>query len=124
MGHSHTIKYDGKLLKVKASGKDYTAEDVLAYGKAIIEASITYSCTAALLDEYDVEYALGTIDLYESAVFISEMAPKIGRVAVVCKPQNHHDADFWGTVAVNRGLTVRVFKSLNEAEAWLQQVTP
>jgi len=25
---------------------------------------------------------------------------------------------------VNRGLTVRVFKSLNEAEAWLQQVTP
>lgn len=62
----------------------------------------------------------GTFDTYESARLIVEAAPKIAQVAIVCKDDDFKDAQFWETVASNRGLHIRVFKDPTSAEEWLQ----
>lgn len=119
-----TIEYqivpEGSLLRVTASGRDDNLEEVKNYGMAIIDAALTNHCTRVLCDESQLEYRLSTIENYESAEFIARKAPHVGKVAIVYNPTYLKDARFWETVAVNRGLTVCFFKTLEEAEAWLE----
>ena len=50
---------------------------------------------------------------------ISTFAPDVARAAVVPNAKYVADAGFWETVAVNRGLSVRIFKDTDAARAWL-----
>lgn len=108
------------VLRVKASGNDDNLKQVEDYGIAIIKAALSCSCTKILCDETELEYSLDTFDSFESAKFIAEHAPKVSKTAIVCKPSSFLDAAFWETVAVNRGLHVKICKTLNEAEEWLK----
>jgi len=121
MSIQYVFNDDFPLLRVKASGKDDDLEDVQNYGIAIIQSAVSSGCTLVLCDETDLEYTLGTFDTYQAATFLAEHAPKISKTAIVCKLQHMSDAAFWETVAVNRGLQVKVFKSLQEAEGWLRE---
>ena len=58
-------------------------------------------------------------DTFESARYIAESVPHVVKVAIACNPQSYPDGQFWETVAVNRGLSVRFFKDLAQAAAWL-----
>ena len=110
---------EGDLLKVKASGVDDSLADVNAYGSAIIQAALQNNSRRILCDETDLTYKLSVVDTFESARFISENAPHVAKVAIACKPQSFGDGQFWENVAVNRGLTVKFFRDLAEAAAWL-----
>jgi hypothetical protein len=110
---------DGGLLRVCASGEDENLEQVKEYGMSIIKAALEFNCTRILCDETELTYNLSQIDTFDSARFISENAPKVGKTAIVCKPNQAKDALFWETVSVNRGITVKVFTSLLEAEEWI-----
>jgi hypothetical protein len=105
---------------VKASGKDDSLEQVEKYGMAIIEAALSFGCTKILCDETDLEYSLDTFESFEAAKFIAEHAPRISKTAIVCKPSSFVDSAFWETVAINRGLHVKMCKTLDEAEEWLK----
>lgn len=121
MAINYTIEADDGLLRVVAAGKDDNLRQVKDYGFAVLSAALSSRCTKVLCDERELIYSLGTFDSFESAKYISELAPDIAKVAIVCRPENIEDADFWETVAVNRGLHVRVFKTLAEAESWLKK---
>ena len=110
---------ENDLLRVTASGKDSDLEEVKQYGMAIIKAALDHGSVRVLCDESGLEYTLGTIDTFESARFISQYAPKIARIAIVCRAEDYDTAIFWETVAVNRGLIVRVFDRADKAEEWL-----
>ncbi len=120
MAIHYMIECYGNTLRVKATGKDDNLEKVENYGIAVLEAAISCGCAKVLCDETELEYSLDTFDSFESAKFIAEHAPKISKTAIVCKPSNSLDADFWETVAVNRGLQVKMCKTLDEAEEWLK----
>jgi hypothetical protein len=121
MAITYNFAIDSNLLRVKTFGKDDNLEQVIEYGSAIIQYSLSSGCTRILCDETELEYTLGTFDTFESAKFISENAPKIAKVAIVCKSEQIQDAEFWETVAVNRGLSVKVFKTVLDAEEWINQ---
>lgn len=120
----YTLTGDGPLLRVKASGEDDSLEEVQSYGLAVIEAASTGGHTRILCDERELVYRLATFDTYEAARLIAGLAPTVGRTALVCNPACVEDARFWETVAVNRGLTVRVFQDPAAAEAWLLGTLP
>jgi hypothetical protein len=120
MSIKYAIEFRDNILRVKATGKDDNLEDVKKYGIAVLEAALSSSCSKVLCDETELEYSLGISDNFESAKFISEQAPKIGKLAIFCKIEQMEDASFWETVAVNRGLQVKVCKSPEEAEEWLR----
>lgn len=121
MAISYTMQAEGNLLKVTASGKDDSVEEVNQYGMAIIEKALACGTTHVLCDETKLEYALSTFSTFESAKFIAEVAPKVGRVAIVTSAKNAKDGQFWEDVAVNRGLQVRVMTDRKRAEAWINE---
>ena len=51
--------------------------------------------------------------------YLTEHAPHVGKVAIVPQPTGLEAAAFWEDVAVNRGLQVRVFRTLDAARTWL-----
>lgn len=121
MAIQYSLKADGNLLIVKASGFDESLEEVEQYGLAIVEACKEGRYSRVLCDETDLEYRLGTFDTFQSAEFMASQAPKIGKAAIVCNEKFYPDARFWETVAVNRGLRVRVFKNIEAARQWLDE---
>jgi hypothetical protein len=120
MAIEYSIGNTAGFLKVTAKGKDENLQEVMDYGHAIVDAAVHHGVAKVLCDETELEYALGTMDIFESARYISEIAPKIARIAIACKPEQTYDAGFWETVAVNRGLRVKMFKTVADAEKWLQ----
>ena len=120
MGITYEISSTDNLMVVVAAGSDENLEEVQQYGLAIIENAKRLGCVKILCNELNLEYRLNTIDTFQSATFIAEHAPRVARVAIACNPEFIKDARFWETVAVNRGVMVRVFPDLAEATKWLE----
>ncbi|MFH1194988.1 MAG: hypothetical protein V1720_04715 [bacterium] len=119
MAIKYSFMVEKELLRVKATGNDDNLEDVNNYGLAVITAAVSAGTSKVLCDETELIYRLSAFDTFESAKFISENAPMIGKVAIVCNANQIEDASFWETVAVNRGLQVKVCRTVKEAENWL-----
>ena len=119
MAIHYTIKSDGDFLVVEASGFDESLEEVQCYGLAVLNACKQGHYSYVLCNEINLEYRLGTFDTYQAAEFMAAQLPWLGRAAIVCNEKSIDDAKFWETVAVNRGLTVRVFKDVDSARKWL-----
>lgn len=119
MSIQYALSGEGDTLRVVASGFDDSREDVEAYGFAIIRACMEQGYRRVLCNESDLEYRLSTLDTYRAAVTMAEHAPDVARVAIVPNPRFIADARFWEDVATTRGLTVRVFRTLTDAEQWL-----
>lgn len=121
MAINYTFKIEKDLLLVKTSGFDESPEEVVRYGLAVIKACAEGNFSAVLCDEVDLEYRIGTVDLFESAKQLALHAPHLGKAAVVCHERFSEDARFWETVVVNRGLTARTFTDIEQARQWLQE---
>ncbi len=119
MAIDYTFEQQDDLLTVKASGKDDNLDQVKEYSMAILGTAISAGCNKVLIDEREFDYSLETIDIFKSAVFISETVPHEARIALVCKPEKIEKVVFWETVAVNRGMKAKVFIDHAAAEQWL-----
>ncbi len=115
------MSVEGNVLYVKASGRDESEEEVKQYGMAVLEMALARGVERVLCEETELEYALGTFSIYEAAKFIAEVVPKVCRVAIVCSPRDLQSGAFWETVAVNRGLNVRVTTDLDLARVWIAE---
>jgi hypothetical protein len=115
----YTFKDDLDLLLVETSGFDESLEEVEGYGLAVVQCCMERKYSRVLCDERNLEYRLGTLDTFASAEFMSRQVPKLAKIAIVCNEKFIVDGHFWETVAVNRGLTVRVFKDMESARQWL-----
>lgn len=120
MSIAYTIKSEGELLTVEASGVDDSAEEVMAYGAAVVDAAVEAKSRHILCDERNLMYRLRLTQTFEAANFIAAYAPRVARTAIVCKSECMSDAKFWETVVGNRGLLVRVFDNLATARGWLE----
>ena len=109
------------FLRVKATGRDENLNEVIEYGMAIINKALEINATRILCNEVELEYELSTVSTFTAGKFISEHAPKVAKVAVVCNIRFLPDARFWEDVTHNRGLQTGVFTDIAEAEAWLNE---
>lgn len=114
-----SLDYLESMLKVTATGQDDSIDDVVGYGRAVIEAALSHNYRKILCDETNLVYKLKTLDIFQAAAAIAQEAPAVSRVAIVCNPIYWKDAKFWENVASNRGLIVKVFADIGKAEEWL-----
>jgi hypothetical protein len=121
MAITFEMRAENSILFVTAKGIDDSIEEVKAFGAAIIRSAIEHQCTKILSDERELEYRLGALDNFESAQFIAEFAPKVGKVAIVCDQKYLEDGEFWQNVASNRGLMAGAFTDYDKAMAWLAE---
>ncbi len=119
MAIDYHLSVEGTTVRAVTSGYDEELEEIQAYGQAVIDCCKAHACNKILADERDLVYRISTLDIYQLAKYYAEVLPKVIRAAIVCHPKYIADGAFWETAVVNRGLMVRVFTSLSEAEAWL-----
>jgi len=115
---NHSIQ-EGDLLVITASGTAESLQDLLDYSTFVLKEIQRGSCARILLDVAQVEYRLGTMDVFKAAEFTARSASNVKRVALVYDPARIRDAKFWETVVVNRGMDASVFKNHTAARRWL-----
>lgn len=119
MAIQYSFNKTGDMLEVETSGFDESLKEVKAYGYAVIVEAIQSNCKQVLCNELNLEYRLGTIDLFQSGKFIAENAPGVGKVAIVTTEKQLPEIKFWENVVNNRGLRLKVFSEVQEAKNWL-----
>ncbi len=107
-------------LLVTASGEDESLNEVINYGKAIIDFALKSRASKILCDERNLIYKLNILDTFENAKTIAQLVPTLVMVAIVCDKTNMPVAHFWEDVANNRGLKVKFFIDFIEAENWIK----
>jgi len=115
------IRIEDDLVFAAASGYDENLEEALDYNRAVLQACIEHDCSRILTDERELEYRLDTVDTFELATQAARAVPSLTKIAIATGPSNQADADFYETVAVNRGLSVKFFPDLDSARAWLNK---
>ena len=117
-----TVREDG-YLHASVTG-DNTPEDVAAYLGRIREICIEHGLSRVLIEENLVGPRLAAIDIYDIVNAASVgVAPAIRRVAFVDTNAEHRFSNmkFAETVAVNRGVNVKVFRDVPSAVEWIRR---
>ena len=129
MSHPQAVASDYRLvveprpgyLHISVKGEN-SVDNVRRILGDVITACTQHGCARVLFEEYLVGPSLGTVEAF---VFVSEGSnaarPVVQQVAYVDTNPEHDSSllQFIETVAVNRGIHVRVFATVREAEAWL-----
>jgi hypothetical protein len=113
------IKDEGKYLKIISTGSCENLVQLKEYVLALQEAAVSSGQQRLLVDETHLEYTLSTLNTFHSGFFLSQLSPKPKKIAILCKTSNLNNAKFWETVAVNRGVNVRVFDDRVSAGNWI-----
>ncbi len=114
----HSSFHDG-VLYVETKGFDESLEEVVRYNQAILQEGLDNNAQKVLCDERQLEYRLPLIDTFELAEDLAKNVPYSIQIAMVTHPLNEQMILFWETVALNRGLNVKVFFDPKEAALWL-----
>jgi hypothetical protein len=118
MSYTLTITEEGSYLHAVVTGSN-TMENVIAYLQELQRECIARSCFRLLIEERLEGPRLKTLDVYQIASSGERARSVIRELAFV---DVHAEGDlmkFAETVAVNRGLPVRMFPSVDDARAWL-----
>ena len=118
---SYRFEVNGNILFVTTSGFDGDLEEVFAYNDAVVKAGLENDCKRILCDERNLEYRLGLVDTYALAEYAAKKAPFLVRVAIIHRPEDAQEAEFYETVATNRGLAVRIFNDFDAALTWIKE---
>lgn len=106
-------------LHAKASG-EHTAPNVGRLLQDAYAACVQRGYTAVLLEVNFVGESLEFSSIYEVIAQRSMVGTKLKRVAYVdASTRNPDRMRFAETVAINRGVNVRLFRNLDDAKRWL-----
>jgi hypothetical protein len=123
MSYQLSIERKPDYLHARVTGEN-TAQNVRAYMEEIRTACWRLRCPAVLIEEHLTGPSLSLTDIFGVAQDGSrppkpeETPMRIGYVDT--NPEHSHaDMQFAETVATNRGLNVRVFRTTVDAQGWL-----
>jgi len=118
-----TVKLEDNFVLLLASGK-YSLLNANNLFQISIDSALSNNKSKILIDVTDVTGNIPFFDRFQFSEFFAEYKAKhafreVNKIAVVGQEPIVHDGKFGETVAVNRGLNVRVYTNMNEAMAWL-----
>ncbi len=123
MAYDMKVMREDGYLHVVVTG-DNTPDDVAAYLDQIRRVCAEHGLAKVLIEENLTGPQLGTVDIYDVINAASGgVAPAIRSVAFVDTNPEHDFAPmkFAETVAVNRGVSVRVFRDVPAAREWIRR---
>ena len=118
MDYRITLEPHPEYLHVTVTGRN-SAENVAAYLKDVIEECRRSECYRVLIDERLEGPRLEASDVFEIASTGAIRALGIFQAVAYVDPKMGDMADFAETVAINRGMPVKTFTSVDQARAWL-----
>jgi len=72
-----------------------------------------------LVDQRKLKLSLRTSQLFDVAEFTAGYSDLGYKIALVYNIEDYEYFRFWETVGLNRGLSVKIYTDISEAEAWL-----
>ena len=123
MAHTLKIRNQGAYLHMIAEG-DTTIEDVAGYLSEVLKKCIELRSPNVLIEENLKGQSLGVFAVYEIVTKICwQAASAVRQVAYVdISPEHKKEVNqFAETTAVNRGVNIKLFGTVAEAENWLQE---
>jgi hypothetical protein len=120
MAYQITIEPTPRYLHVRVTG-DNSRETVLAYLAEVRQTCLDQGRTGVLIEEHLRGPSLDLVSIFRMIASRAEQDAVGLRIAFV-DTNPEHAADrmqFAETVAVNRGIQVRVFERAEDAAAWL-----
>ncbi len=122
MSYKLTIKQKPSHLHVIVTGMN-SWENVASYFAEIMRECMTRRAYRVLIEERLDGPRLGTMDVYQISADGADRARGLFEaIAYVDVNGSGRLMEFAETVAVNRGLPVRVFESVRDARKWLQDM--
>jgi hypothetical protein len=102
---------------------DSTPEDVFNSLTEITKTCLKYKYRKVLIEENFIGPTISTFDIFSIIDQISpSVSPDIQQVAFVDVDERHREAiHFAETVAVNRGVNIKLFTDLKLAEEWINR---
>ena len=100
-------------------------EDGLEEDKQIHEMIVTlckeHNCNRVLIDDQQVTYTASILSIYQLAEHYAKAdIPRfIKRAAVVANPDYKETNEFFENTTRNRGINLRLFYNVEDAETWL-----
>lgn len=120
MSYELTLTEKPGYLHAVVTGKN-TLENVMAYLMEMHKACAARGIGRVLIEERLTGRRLETWDVYEAAAQGSALgAGKFDAIAYVDVHASGELMKFAETVAVNRGIPMRLFATVEEAEAWIR----
>jgi hypothetical protein len=122
MAYDMKVICEDDYLHVVVTG-DNTPEDVAGYLEEVRRVCREHELSKVLIEENLAGPQFTTLDVYEVVSAVSRgVAPAIRHVAFVDTNPAHDFAhiQFAETVAVNRGVNVKVFRDVPSATAWIR----
>ncbi len=107
---------------VRTWGVQKTVDEQKEYLKKFTSLYETYKPERMLLDERDMKYHFGIIDIYTITREYIALLPRDilkMKVAVVRDPRGEELSKFWENASYNIGLNFKSFYTVEEAERWL-----
>ncbi|HMQ03081.1 MAG TPA: hypothetical protein PKD26_04125 [Pyrinomonadaceae bacterium] len=100
-------------------GSHIAADEIAGYWSSVGELCRKHACRKLLIESYEPEGSLGTIDVFDAGRTLAENLA--GVKVALCHEDFAPDelSLFFQTVAQNRGVKVEFFPSLDEAVRWL-----
>jgi hypothetical protein len=115
-----TIEPTPRYLHVRVTGEN-SVQTVLGYLGEVRQACVEHGLTSVLIEEDLRGPSLDLLNIFRMVAERTESEPMVLRLALVDKNPEHDTArmQFAETVAVNRGVQMRVFADVADAAAWL-----
>ncbi len=123
MSYKMSIKKESDFLHINVTGVQ-SRETVTAIAWDVLEACEENEVSKVLVDVREMTGRLVGLDAYEvSALEFPKLQEKgiLKRAAVIDLEENSENSRFFETVAVNRGINIRIFSSADEAVDWLDK---
>jgi hypothetical protein len=110
-------------IRIMASG-DYSLQNANSLFKLSIDSAMLHRKRNILIDVINVQGNIPFFDRFQFAEFLAtykaeHALTEVDRIAVVGEEPIVHSNRFGETVAVNRGVNLRVFTDMEEALKWL-----
>jgi hypothetical protein len=119
-GYSLTFEEKGNLLHVVVEGRN-SRENTIAYLEDIVVECSRRHCPYVLIEERLVGPRLSAFDVFDIASRQGRpLVEPFRAIAFVDVDADGNMMKFAEDVAVNRGIPVRTFASVGEAERWLE----
>ena len=121
MNYHFKIEEHPKYLHAAASGKN-SAENALRFLREAYEACMKCQASAVLLEMRFEGPALDTGSIYSVIAQRSETGRQLRKIAYVAPVDpDVSKSKFAETVAINRGVNVRLFTTVEAAKKWLEE---
>jgi hypothetical protein len=122
MAYELTVQERAGYLHIRVTGEN-SPETVRGYLQDVFSTCLQRNCPIVLIEEDLRGPGLSVLNIHQIVSEGSKRTwPTVRRIAYVDVNKEHSQSDmyFAETVAVNLGVNIKIFPTLNEAEEWLR----